>query len=248
MDAVVGWFGCAWVVWSFCPDKRGGQHSHARRNSLVVGRQNRGAKAGGVTDRVQLPAAVAQSLAAIALSCPDGPPAPLRAFVSVGICCSFVCSFDEMVDHMKAVAQQPKELSVEERNLLSVAYKNVIGSRRASWRVISSIEGKDTVVRARPWGGRCRTRGEGTLASLFCPNCVKKMAPVYTPFSWALFFFNQDLSREPVRSGGRVWMFEHVTDLSLTSSANNAAPASPCWRGGRLFSRIISRCLSSILD
>lgn len=57
-------------------------------------------------------------------------------------------SFDEMVDHMKAVAQQPKELSVEERNLLSVAYKNVIGSRRASWRVISSIEGKDTVVSA----------------------------------------------------------------------------------------------------
>jgi 14-3-3 protein epsilon len=39
------------------------------------------------------------------------------------------CSFDEMVDHMKAVAQQPQELSVEERNLLSVAYKNVIGSR-----------------------------------------------------------------------------------------------------------------------
>jgi 14-3-3 protein epsilon len=28
------------------------------------------------------------------------------------------------------------------RNLLSVAYKNVIGSRRASWRVISSIEQK----------------------------------------------------------------------------------------------------------
>ena len=47
-----------------------------------------------------------------------------------------------MVDHMKAVAQQPPELTVEERNLLSVAYKNVIGSRRASWRVISSIEQK----------------------------------------------------------------------------------------------------------
>jgi len=53
--------------------------------------------------------------------------------------------FDEMVDHMKAVAQQPQELSVEERNLLSVAYKNVIGSRRASWRVISSIEQKGDV-------------------------------------------------------------------------------------------------------
>ena len=54
----------------------------------------------------------------------------------------FINRFDEMVEHMKMVAQQPQELTVEERNLLSVAYKNVIGSRRASWRVISSIEQK----------------------------------------------------------------------------------------------------------
>ena len=47
-----------------------------------------------------------------------------------------------MVEHMKAVAEKPVELTVEERNLLSVAYKNVIGSRRASWRVLSSIEQK----------------------------------------------------------------------------------------------------------
>ena len=50
--------------------------------------------------------------------------------------------FDEMVTDMKEVAKQPQELTVEERNLLSVAYKNVIGSRRASWRVITSIEQK----------------------------------------------------------------------------------------------------------
>jgi 14-3-3 protein epsilon len=50
--------------------------------------------------------------------------------------------FDEMVGNMKEVAKQPQELTVEERNLLSVAYKNVIGSRRASWRVVTSIEQK----------------------------------------------------------------------------------------------------------
>src|SRR5215470_15710512 len=48
-----------------------------------------------------------------------------------------------MVENMKTVASTDQELSVEERNLLSVAYKNVIGARRASWRIISSIEQKE---------------------------------------------------------------------------------------------------------
>ncbi|KAJ2782911.1 14-3-3 protein [Coemansia javaensis] len=51
--------------------------------------------------------------------------------------------YDEMVQYMKAVARLGEDLSVEERNLLSVAYKNVIGSRRASWRIVSSIENKE---------------------------------------------------------------------------------------------------------
>jgi len=51
--------------------------------------------------------------------------------------------YDEMVEKMKKVASLDNELTVEERNLLSVAYKNVIGARRASWRIISSIEQKE---------------------------------------------------------------------------------------------------------
>lgn len=50
--------------------------------------------------------------------------------------------YDEMVDSMNDVAKFDVELTVEERNLLSVAYKNVIGARRASWRIINSIEQK----------------------------------------------------------------------------------------------------------
>ncbi|KAG6399923.1 hypothetical protein SASPL_141408 [Salvia splendens] len=51
--------------------------------------------------------------------------------------------YDEMVESMKNVALLDIELSVDERNLLSVGYKNVIGSRRASWRIMSSIEQKE---------------------------------------------------------------------------------------------------------
>lgn len=51
--------------------------------------------------------------------------------------------YDEMVEAMKKVASLDSELTVEERNLLSVAYKNVIGARRASWRIVSSIEQKE---------------------------------------------------------------------------------------------------------
>uniref|UniRef100_A0A804LUC6 14-3-3 domain-containing protein n=1 Tax=Zea mays TaxID=4577 RepID=A0A804LUC6_MAIZE len=53
--------------------------------------------------------------------------------------------YEEMVEYMEKVAKtvDVEELTVEERNLLSVAYKNVIGARRASWRIISSIEHKE---------------------------------------------------------------------------------------------------------
>jgi len=53
--------------------------------------------------------------------------------------------YDDMVKYMKEVAKDnvSADLSIEERNLLSVAYKNVIGARRASWRVLTSIHNKE---------------------------------------------------------------------------------------------------------
>uniref|UniRef100_A0A2P2L105 Uncharacterized protein MANES_02G146600 n=1 Tax=Rhizophora mucronata TaxID=61149 RepID=A0A2P2L105_RHIMU len=54
--------------------------------------------------------------------------------------------YEEMVQFMQKLvlgSTPAGELTVEERNLLSVAYKNVIGSLRASWRIVSSIEQKE---------------------------------------------------------------------------------------------------------
>merc|ERR1712037_593359 len=51
--------------------------------------------------------------------------------------------YDEMADYMEKVGNAGSELSVEERNLLSVAYKNAVGSRRAAWRIITSVEQKE---------------------------------------------------------------------------------------------------------
>jgi len=50
--------------------------------------------------------------------------------------------YDDMVKAMKKLTETRGDLNQEERNLLSVAYKNVVGARRSSWRVISSIEQK----------------------------------------------------------------------------------------------------------
>ncbi|KAK2998675.1 hypothetical protein RJ639_023669, partial [Escallonia herrerae] len=82
--------------------------------------------------------------------------------------------YDEMVTAVNglvaAAACPDGELTVEERNLLSVAYKNAVGSRRAAWRIISSVEQKEEGRRSD--GGRAalskgyRTRIEAELSGV----------------------------------------------------------------------------------
>uniref|UniRef100_A0A2I3GDA8 14-3-3 domain-containing protein n=1 Tax=Nomascus leucogenys TaxID=61853 RepID=A0A2I3GDA8_NOMLE len=48
--------------------------------------------------------------------------------------------YNDMATCMKAVTKQGAELSNEERNLLSVAYKNVVGGHRSAWRKLQLIK------------------------------------------------------------------------------------------------------------
>merc|ERR1712061_476252 len=77
--------------------------------------------------------------------------------------------YDEMADHMETVGKKPDELPVEERNLLSVAYKNAVGSRRAAWRIISSVQEKEKSkqnTEQAGWAKEYCTKVEGELQTI----------------------------------------------------------------------------------
>lgn len=51
--------------------------------------------------------------------------------------------YDEMAESMIARSKINEEFEDEERNLFSIAFKNVIGKLRASYRVIANVEPKN---------------------------------------------------------------------------------------------------------
>merc|ERR1711964_578192 len=77
--------------------------------------------------------------------------------------------YDEMATYMEEVGKQGDELSVEERNLLSVAYKNAVGSRRAAWRIIQSVMQKE------------QSKGNAKQAE-YAGECCKKLKRSLTRF------------------------------------------------------------------
>jgi len=71
--------------------------------------------------------------------------------------------FDDMATYMKDLINfigSGETLGAEERNLFSVAYKNVVGSRRSSWRVVCSIEQKHADITKKELAKKYRKRIE----------------------------------------------------------------------------------------
>lgn len=82
-----------------------------------------------------------------------------------------------MAQSMKKVTELGAELSNEERNLLSVAYKNVVGARRSSWRVISSIEQKtEGSEKKQQMAKEYREKVEGELRDI-CNDVLVSQCP-----------------------------------------------------------------------
>jgi len=55
--------------------------------------------------------------------------------------------YDDMVLNIVKYAKIGLGLSPEERNLLSVAYKNQVGTKRSSWRIISNMEHNEELMK-----------------------------------------------------------------------------------------------------
>lgn len=91
--------------------------------------------------------------------------------------------YDDMAEAMKEITKTGHSLSPEERNLLSVAYKNVVGARRSSWRVVSSIEAKtDNPDRKKELAKKYKEKIEKELQDvcnvvLVCTYIQLNMAP-----------------------------------------------------------------------
>lgn len=90
--------------------------------------------------------------------------------------------YDDMASAMKKVTELAQELTNEERNLLSVAYKNVVGARRSSWRVISSIEQKtESNERKQKMAKEYRDKVEKELRDICNDVLVRPSIPAHVP-------------------------------------------------------------------
>ena len=97
--------------------------------------------------------------------------------------------YDDMAQSMKSVTETGIELSNEERNLLSVAYKNVVGARRSSWRVISSIEQKtEGSERKQLMAKEYREKVENELRDI-CQDVLVILVSDFSFSQWQTYYF-----------------------------------------------------------
>lgn len=118
--------------------------------------------------------------------------------------------YDDMAASMKQVTETGSELSNEERNLLSVAYKNVVGARRSSWRVISSIEQKtEGAERKQQMAREYREKVESELRDI-CYDVLVSCV-LFNMFQWHSQMYSNNL-----------FTFQGLLDKFLIPKASNA--------------------------
>lgn len=91
--------------------------------------------------------------------------------------------FQEMAEHMQAVGRLQQELSREERNLLSVAFKSFVDFRRTSLRTITRIANAERVKAREPQAQYAAEYGARIAAELLriCHDIAGLLGSVLIP-------------------------------------------------------------------
>ncbi|XP_052795565.1 14-3-3 protein zeta-like [Mya arenaria] len=146
--------------------------------------------------------------------------------------------WDDMVTYMKALVVKGRDLSVEERNMFANAYKNYVGQKRASWRVVSGIEQKiGSSNRRRDLSREYRTKIEEELK--VCCNEVLSLIEqhllntidtenriFYLKMQGDYFRYLSEFSRDTISDG----VFERAKVAYATAfeqAKENLSPAHP---------------------
>jgi len=119
--------------------------------------------------------------------------------------------FEGMYRAMKKVALMTpsgQEMTVEERNLLSVAAKNLIGARRAAWRTISSIEQKE---RSKDNDDSNNSTGSNIRLEM-CISYRKKIEHELEHFSYDMIEVVQTLLSNSQLSESKVFYHKMIAD------------------------------------
>jgi 14-3-3 protein epsilon len=77
--------------------------------------------------------------------------------------------YEDMVEAVNRLAKMDLELTPEERNLFSMAYKNLVGARRASWRVIASFQRKEQ---------ERKDESHLNIINKFCPKMEEELTAI----------------------------------------------------------------------
>ena len=80
--------------------------------------------------------------------------------------------YEDMIAFLKPVTTKTTELLMDERNLLSVAYKSVSGMKRTAWRALSAIEENPKYEKQKEKTKAYKLKIEGELKSV-CNEVIK---------------------------------------------------------------------------
>ena len=80
--------------------------------------------------------------------------------------------YEDMLEFLKPVITKGEELTNDERNLVSVAFKNMSGSRRTAWRALSAIEENPKYAKYHERTKTYKAKIEEELKKV-CKNAIK---------------------------------------------------------------------------